>query len=144
MIKNKLLLKTINKLVDSSFKDGKMIESRVIKSIRTLKTLPIADSIRALLEYLKGLKRTQRQHTLYVETVFKPSPSQIKRIKKIIERKSLPAGRQVKITKTLVSINPEILGGFKITVGDEVWDQSILDKLNQVKEAISGGSNQSN
>lgn len=137
MKKSKLLLKTINKLVDSSFQDGKMVESKVTKSIRTLKTLPITDSIWALSEYLKGLKRIQRQHTLYIETVFKPSPSQIKKLKRILEKKA-------KITKTLVNINPEILGGFKIKVGDEVWDQSILDKLNQIKEAISGGSNQAN
>lgn len=138
MKRSKLLQKTINTLVDVSFRDGKIVENQVIKSIKALKTLPKYEAIRALSGYLRGVKRMQRQHTLYVETVIPPSPVQLKKIKRIVEKR-------VKITTTKVFINPEILGGFRLRVGDEIWDQSILGKLNQVKEAIaSGGSNQPN
>lgn len=134
-MKNKLLLKTINKLVDSSFKDGRILEPRVVKSIKALKTLPSTDAILALSEYLKGIKRMERKHTMYLETAISLSPAQIQKAKKIIDKK-------IKITKVKVNINPEILGGFKLRVGDEIWDQSILGKVNQIKEAISdGGSN---
>lgn len=136
-MKSKLLQKSINRLVEASFKDGRMIENQVIKSIKALKSLPKYEAIQTLSEYLKGLKRKQRQHTLYIETVIPPSSAQLKKIKRIIEKK-------LTITKTKVFINPEILGGFKLQIGDEIWDQSILSKLNQIKEAISGGSNQSN
>lgn len=128
-MKNKLLLKTINKSVNSSFKDGKMIESKVIKSIKALKSLPSTDSIWALSEYLKGLKRIEREHTLYLETAVPFSAAQIKKAKKIIEKK-------VKITRVKMNINPEILGGFKLKIGDEVWDETILSKINQIKERI--------
>lgn len=129
---NKLLLKTINKLVNSSFKDGKMIESKVTKAIKALKTLPTADSIWALSEYLKGLKREERKHTMFLETAIKLSPTQINRAKKII-------GKKVKITKVKVNINPEILGGFRLRVGDVVWDESLIGKLDQVREEITHG-----
>lgn len=129
---NKLLLKTINKLVDSSFKDGKMIESKVTKAIKALKSLPTNDSIWALSEYLKGLKRQERKHTIFLETAIKLSPAQINRAKKIIDKK-------VKVTKVKVNINPEILGGFRLRVGDEVWDESLVGKLDQVKEEITHG-----
>ena len=68
---------------------------------------------------------------MYIETVVPLSPAQVKRMKKIVEKKK-------KIAKVLVSINPEILGGFKLKIGDEIWDESISGKINQVKEVING------
>lgn len=129
MKKNKLLIKTIEKLVETSFKEGRIIESKVIKSIKALKSLPSTDAIWALSEYLKGLKRKERQHSMVLETAINLSPSQIQNAKKILEKK-------VKITKVITSINPEILGGFRLRVGDEVWDESLIGKLNQVKEEL--------
>lgn len=119
-------------LVDASFKDGKILESQIVKSIKVLKSLPKYEAIQALGEYLKGLKREERAHTMYIETIIPLSPAHLKKIKKIIEKK-------VKVTKVITSINPEILGGFKLRIGDEIWDESVLNKLNQVKEAIVHG-----
>lgn len=132
MIKSKLLLKTVTKLVDLSFREGRVVESQVGKSIKLLKSLPNYEAIWALNEYLKELKRRQRQHTMYIETVIPFSPAQIKKAKKIVEKR-------VKITRVLTAVNPEILGGFKLKVGDNVWDESILGKLNQVREEILSG-----
>ncbi len=129
MKKSKLLRKTITKLVEASFKDGKTVESQVSRSITMLKTLPKYEAIWALTEYLKELKRKQRQHTMYIETVIPLSPIQIKKAKRMVEKK-------VKITKVLTAINPGILGGFKLRVGDEVWDESLLGKLNQIRKVI--------
>lgn len=129
---NKNIKKIIQKLVDLSFQNGKLVESQVTKSIKVLKSLPKSQAIEALTDYLKGLKIMQRQHTMVVETVIPLSPSQINRIRKIVEKK-------IKITKVLNQINPHILGGFKFKVGDEVWDESILGKVNQIKETILSG-----
>lgn len=144
MKKNKQLDKSIKLLLDSSFKDGHIIESKVIKSIKLLKSMPEYLAIEALSKYLSGLKRLQRQHTLYIETTVPLSIPQLKKVQKIVEKKAMPAGRQVKITKVITSINPEILGGFKLKVGDEVWDESFVSRINQVKEAINGRHIQSN
>lgn len=127
--KNKLLEKTILRLADLSFQDGKMLESQVVKSIKTLKGLPKIDAILALSEYVKCLKRIEREHTMYIETVVHLTVAQIKKAKKIVERR-------VKITRVTTSINPDILGGFKLKVGDEVWDETIKNKIEQIKEAI--------
>ena len=138
MKKNKMLIKSVNKLVDASFKNGRMVESQVGRSIRILKSLPGFEAIQALSEFLKGIKRKEREHTLYIETVSPLTSIQVEKAKKIVGKKML-------ITKVLVSVRPEILGGFKLRVGDEIWDSSISGKINQVKEAItSGGSSQSN
>lgn len=127
----KQLQKTVNKLVDLSFNDGKIVEAQVARSIKLLKSLSSFSAIPALSEYLKNLKRKEREHTMYIETVVPLSSAQVKRMKKIVEKK-------VKISKVLVNINPEILGGFKLRIGDEIWDESVSGKINQVKEAISG------
>ncbi|GEM_PF-1423280 len=137
MKKSKLLQKTITKLVEASFNDGKIVESQVIKSIKLLKSLPNYEAIWALTEFLKSLKRKERAHTMYIETVIPLSSPQIKKAQKIVEKK-------VKITRIITNVNPEILGGFKLKVGDEIWDESILGKINQVKEVISGRSSSSN
>ncbi len=39
----------------------------------------------------------------------------------------------------MTNINPEILGGFKLKVGDEIWDESLHNKIVQLKEAITHG-----
>ena len=52
-------------------------------------------------------------------------------MKKIVEKK-------VKITKVLVNSNTGILGGFKIRIGDEIWDDSISGRIEKVKEVIQG------
>lgn len=132
MKKDKQLQKLIKGLVGISFKDGRIVESQVTKSIKALKTLPKYQTIEALSEYLKELKRLQRQHTMFIETVIPLSSVQLKKIKKIVEKK-------VKVTKVVTNINPQILGGFKLRVGDEIWDETILGKINQVKEAIISG-----
>ena len=137
MKKNKHLQKLVRKLVEVSFKDGKIVESQVIKSIKLLKFLSKPQGILVLSEYLKGLKRKMREHTMCIETSVPLSTTQLKKAKKIVEKR-------VKITKVLVNINPEILGGFKLKIGDQVWDESLLGKINQVKEAISGRSSSSN
>lgn len=129
MKKNKQLQKTVSKLAGLSFQDGKIIESRVIQSIKILKSLPKYEAIGALSDYLKDLKRQQRQCTMYVETTAPLSISQLQRIKKIVEKRH-------RITKIETKINSEILGGFKLKVGDEIWDESVLGKIGQVKEAI--------
>lgn len=131
-MKNKQLKKIIEKLVENTFSDGKIIEQKSIKAVKALKTLPRAESIYALSEYVAGLKRKERQHTMFVETTFALSPAQLNKMKEIINKK-------VKITRVVTKINPEIIGGFILKVGDEIWDQSILEKINQVKEVIVRG-----
>lgn len=129
---NKALSKTIGMLVEASFKDGKMLEEKVTKSIKVLKSQPRIQAIASLSEYLKQLKRKERQYTMYIETVIPLSNTQMQKVKKIVEKKN-------KITKIITNINPEILGGFKLRVGDEIWDETVFGKVNQVKEAISDG-----
>src|ERR1035437_8164723 len=112
MKKNKQLDKSIKILLDSSFKDGSIIESKVIRSIKILKSMSKYLAIEALSKYLLGLKRIQREHTLYIETTVPLSIVQLKKVQKVVEKKAISIGKSIKITKVITSINPEILGVF--------------------------------
>lgn len=131
MKKDKYLNKLVLKFLEVSFKDGRMVESQVVKCIKALKSLSLSDSILALTEYLKQLKRQERAHTMYIETTIPLTPQQINKMKKIVEKKVL-------VTKVLVNINEDILGGFKLRIGDQIWDESILGRIDKVKEVIQG------
>lgn len=137
MKKTKLLQKTIKRLVMASFKDGKIVETHVVKSIKLLKSQPTPQAILSLSEYLKEIKRLERKHTMYIEASFPLTSNQLAKAKKIVEKKTL-------ITKVITNINPEILGGFKLRIGDEVWDETLINKIHQVKEVISGRFSSSN
>ena len=132
MKKSKTLQKIINKLAENSFKEGRIIENQVTKAIKILKSQPKIQAIQTLSEYLKQIKGRQKQHTMYIETVIPLSSTQIKKVKKIVEKK-------VRITEVSTNIEPQILGGLRLQVGDDIWDESILGKINQVKEAIVSG-----
>lgn len=131
MKKDRQLLKLVQELVELCFKDGQLIENQTVKSIVMLKKLPQSKAIFACLEFLKQLKRREREHTMYIETAIPLSVLQVSKMKKIVEKKT-------KISKVQVSINPDILGGFKLKIGDEIWDESLSGKIEQVKEAIRG------
>ncbi len=133
----KQLQKIVQKLTDASFKEGRILESQVIKSIKVLKSLSQPQAITAMGAYLNAVKRVERKYTMIVETSIPLSSATIQKMKKIVEKKNT-------ITKVIVNINPEILGGFKLKIGDEVYDETILEKINQVKEVIRGRSSSTN
>ena len=126
----KQLKKIVKKLAGLSFKEGKIVEAQAVKSIKVLKSLPQYEAIAALGEYLNSIKRIERQFTMIVETSIPLPSATVKKMRKIVEKKH-------EITKVIVNINPEILGGFKLKIGDEIYDESILGKIKQIKEAIT-------
>lgn len=138
MKKDRQLLKIVRDLGKECFSDGKILEAKVTRTIKTLKILPRSQAIFAMSEFIKYLKRKEREHTLYIETTYPLSFIQINKVKKIVEKKKSKLLLRKKITRVLVNINPEILGGFKLRVGDEIWDETVMGKIKQVKEAIRG------
>lgn len=132
MIKDKKIIKKIRKLAEKSFKDSRLNQFEVTKSIKLLKSQPKSMALFTLTKYLKELKKIEKQHTLFIETVI---PISVVQRNKITARLS----KKFKITKVTNDLNPEILGGLKIRIGDEIWDGSLLNKLNQVREAIVYG-----
>lgn len=129
MKQDKQLKKTILNSVQQSFNNGRLLETQVVRHIKLYKSLPTPKAISALTEYLKGVKRKLRKHTLVVETTCPLSLKQVEKIKRIVAKK-------YQITKLESKINLDILGGVKFRVGDDIYDESIQSRVTQLREVL--------
>lgn len=130
---NKRLRQLVNKMVDSSLdKSGSVNNKKAMSFVSTLKKLPHSQAILSLMEYSKGIQREINKTTLTVESPIKLSSSLQKTI-----AKSLSSDHQ--ISKTLFVLNPSLLGGVKIKIGDTLIDDSLKERSNQLKERIVNG-----
>lgn len=131
-MKNKKQIRTIiNKAIKASFKDGKLLELKALNFANFFKAQPRVEAIELLSEFLRRLKIEMNATVLVIESVIPLSKKQQDIIKKKFSSKFT-------ITNSQVKINPEILGGLKIRVGDHIYDDSIQARIYQVKEAIVG------
>lgn len=128
----KYLNKIIDNAVTASFDNGKLNAKVVNQLVKSFKGMHLSSAIYTLSGYLKSLKRLLSQYTLEVESVIPPSRLQMSKIQNKM-------GKLFTITQTKVTINPYILGGLRIKVGDTVLDYSVRNKLNQIGEAIING-----
>lgn len=126
-MKNKRLQIEINKLVEQSFKGGKADELFIGKVSATLKKLNTSDALVTANLYLKGLKRKIIENTLVIESTIKLSSSELKSIQKMLKREVYAVEQK---------LNPSLLGGLRIKIGDEFADYSLQSKINQLKEKI--------
>ncbi len=129
MKSNKYLKKQSNKAAELSFKKGELDKSISAKFIKAFKTLPLNESIPALSFYLTAVKREIEKTTLTITSASKLNPSQLKDVKSAF-------AKDFKVIETQEEIAPSILGGVKVKIGDIVFDGSIREKLNQLKEAM--------
>lgn len=121
----------LDKAIKASFKDGRLMEAKAISFVKIFKAQGGAEAIELLSEFLKRVKREIDSTTMVVESVIPLTKKQ----KNIIKKKF---SSKFKVTNSQFKINPQILGGLKIRVGDHIYDDSIQARIYQVKEAIAG------
>lgn len=127
---DKRLKKAVEKYALESFsKDGEVLEKRVREYTKALKLLPRPLAIAGLSEYLKRLKSQMQESALEIESAVALSPAQIKQVTKVMKEKH-------PVTKVETCLNDGLLGGVKVKIGDMVYDDSLSQKLVQLKEAI--------
>lgn len=126
-MKNKRTITEINKLVAQSFKNGKADETFIAKVTSVIKKQPSTEALQLLSLYLKGLKRTISDHTLVVESAVKLTEKELKDTQKLISQPVFAIEQK---------LNPSLLGGLRIKIGNELLDFSLKSKINQVRERI--------
>ena len=130
MTKNKQLKKLAQKCGKFCCPDGRLDEKKVVSVIKNLKSLPRSQAIFAVSEFLKALKKQKAQTTLIVESSI-PLPKTM--LNRIVAK--LKADYIISEVKNIV--NPSLLGGLKIKVGDSVTDYSLRDRISKLREAIT-------
>lgn len=133
MIKlDKRLKRLVEKMAeDSFFAEGKLAEKKVEKYLQTLKSLPRPEAIVSLSEYLKLIKLGIAKTTLKIESAVPLSETQVEEITKSVR------GRQP-VLEVKTEIKGSLLGGLRIKIGDVVFDDSVAQRINQLKGVING------
>lgn len=125
----KTIKKQAIKAVQLSFKKGKLDESIAKKFINSFRRLSFGESILTLNQYMKTLRSELNKTTLTVESVITIPKAEIKELENVL-------GRQYKILETREELNPSLLGGIKVRIGDVIFDNSLKSKISQVKEVL--------
>jgi len=121
----------VGKAIKASFKDGKVIEKKALGFVKLFSAQPRIEAIELLMNFLKRIKLGVNSTTMVVESIVPLSIRQ----KDIIKKKM---SLKFTITNSEFKLNPQLLGGLKIKVGDHIYDDSIRSRIYQVKEAIAG------
>jgi F-type H+-transporting ATPase subunit delta len=129
MKKSKKLLNLVRKMVADSYKDGKLLDSKVRSYTAQIKKFNLPQAIFILKEYIKELKRVQSEKTLEIETATPLSPLQVSKIKSEF-------GKDLQIAQTNVIINPSLMGGLRVRLGDMIYDDTVTAKITQIGGAI--------
>lgn len=102
---------------------------KVRKIVNVLKKMPKGEAVSALSLYLKLLKQELDKHRLVIETPQPLTKHQLDGITKIVSKNK-------KIFETEIVINTELLAGFRLKMGDQVFEDSFENRIEQVREAI--------
>ncbi len=129
MKEKKKLKKIAAKSVKLSIEKGMVKKINADEVIKILKTLPRAQAIYAISKFLKGLRRRGGETTVTVESAV---PLSKKEISKVIKELS----QEFVLTDVQNKVNPDILGGIKIRIGDTVLDYSIAGRVSQIGRVI--------
>jgi len=109
-----------------SFGDASKNLLRAVIDNGRLAVLPeIASQFQALVDAQTGVSQAT------IESAFPINADQVAEVKTAMERRF---GRKL---ETSVVVVPELIGGVRVTVGDEVLDTSIRARLEQMKAALT-------
>jgi len=129
MKKKSKLKKLAAKYVNYSFKDGKGDENKIMKIMAELKSLPRSQAIYIISKFLKGVRKREGQTTLLIESAVPLTEAQLEGIFKSLRKEFV-------VTEVRNIVNPSLLGGFKVRIGDMAQDYSIRGKISQLREAV--------
>ncbi len=105
------------------------VEGVVTHLKKSGKAREVAPHVQSLL--FKMTATAKAEATAHVESAVKLTPSETQNIARVLSR---IAGHEVSI---VAAVNPALLGGLRITMGDWVVDTSIRNELNQMAHLVT-------
>lgn len=125
-------VKIAKQIFETSLRDGKLDENKLISMVHSVKKLKLRNTKAILLALVKELVSFYKKQTLVVESTKSLPIDQLDEIKKYFERKT---GKTLSLE---FKLNPSLLAGVKVVLGDSVWDYSVNNTLENFKEARRG------
>ena len=84
-----------------------------------------------LAEVDRLVEKIEKESTLLIESAFEVDKGLLLDVQKYFEKKE---NKPLKLT---FSLNPELIGGIRIKLGDFVWEKSVRSNLESIKETLS-------
>jgi F-type H+-transporting ATPase subunit delta len=111
--------------------DGRLDEqgNNFIKILIENRRLSLLPEISELFEELKA-----QQEGMLEAKITSAFPLADQELRSLIERLEKKCGRAV---EAQVSVDPELIGGVKVEIGDEVWDASVRSQLEAMAFALT-------
>ena len=126
--------KQLDQLVKFAYRqslNGDNVDNSVAsRAIKALSSLPTANAIYCLKLYQKLIAKFINQHTLTIESGSKLTTDEVKAITKTYQ--------QFSIHQTQVETNPSLLAGLRIKIGDNVFEDSIQSRIQQLGVTVHG------
>lgn len=129
-MKKRKLKKLAAKYVKYSYAGGRRDEGKIAKIMADLKSLPRSQSIYIISKFLKGVRKREGENTLLIESAVPLTRQQLDLVFKTLKK-------DFAITEVKNVVNPALLGGFKVRIGDMAADYSTLGKIQVLKEVIT-------
>lgn len=119
------------KLVELSLdQEGRVDETKVVEVLDSLRSNPPRDHKSLLRDYLSRIRREIAKCVALVEYAGKPKEEALQALK---QRLSENYGRIIDIE---LRENPDLLVGIRITVGDDVYEDSAATRLRPLARAL--------
>ena len=120
----------VKSAVKHSINHGKINPTKVRQITKSFTKLPRLDALNCLKDYLLQLGQEVKKHTLTIETATPLSSSQVQTIKRTMAKNY--SIDQVKVIK-----NRSLLGGIKVRIGDDLYEDTLQSRIAQLKGAIA-------
>jgi F-type H+-transporting ATPase subunit delta len=127
---NKEIRQLSKQLLRASFTDGQLDRGKIASLVQSL----IEKKPRHYLDVLENYKRlirleVEKRHAR-IESASEVSSEVSSRLLKNLKQKY---GKDL---TTEVVVNPELLGGMRIRIGSDVWDGSVRNRLERLKQQL--------
>jgi len=111
-------------------KDGFISEEKVSAILQVLREKPPRNHLEVLRLYLKKVRRAIDQATAKVEYMGRMEAKNLELLKSQLE------GHYKRPLHLTMRENAQIIAGFLVQVGDDVWDASVAGRLGSLSTAI--------
>ena len=127
---NKETRQLSKQLLRASFTDGQLDSGRISSLVKSLIEKKPRNYLNVLDAYKRLLRLEVEKRTATIETASELSPDAAAELVDNLKRKY---GTDL---ATKFVVNPELLGGMRIRVGDDVWDSSVRNRLERLQQQL--------
>jgi len=128
-MQNRKITDAARRLVELATENGKLSNERVETVLETLSANPPRNHLAIVRRFRHAVERFDREHTLVIESATELSESTAANL---LDAYSKRYDRTLSLDQT---VNPSLIAGMRLRVGDDVYDFSVRGRLASLSPA---------